>query len=375
MQQKPLRKSDIQDWIPGIDFYAPHSSNVKKLNILTSGGTSGSSPILLVERYTFTNEPHTWMYGTHGSLVKLSRNHTNLAHLRGFVYESSPAQRVLYPDAKDLTNPLFHKKMEEFSPTDVYGAVSFVMRWINTLVQNSAHHIFTAIHTVTTVGEHVSKLKEEKMRRLMPHAQLRVTYSFAEIGLGLLAYECQSANRAEGSVYHPFTQNTISFEIMNPDTDGVGELIVTTPFGKYSPGDIGKIEGQCVCSAQTSLILCGRKNYDVVTCNGAVFYRSEVERVFSDLSSLVSDYLVEVKEREEEHKSGGRVILTIVPTETLKEMPSPMKYIADAFERSLFVTKTRTLGQVIQADILQETKVQFSDTIPHERKEVRLKKR
>ena len=103
------------------------------------------------------------------------------------------------------------------------------------------------------------------------------------------AVECHAA-----SGYHMRSADHL-FEVLNPDEEGYGEIVVTTfhheamPLLRYRTGDIGcMLSSPCDCGSPLFRIgkIKGRINNSIEFPNGRLFLRDIAEIVFSDLASI-----------------------------------------------------------------------------------------
>lgn len=377
-----IKKTDMQQRVYGIEQYVPGDESARGLEIMTSGGTTNGVPVMLVDTFAASPGAHGAMYGREGkkgAIIKLSRAHPNLSHIRSLMYDTeypNAAERVICLSHADITKPDFSACIRSYAPTDIYGSVSFTMFFINQLIQAGAPDILREIKSVTTVGELLDTDKRKKIAQVAPDAEIRALYAVGEIGGGVCLYTCPETRYEDTATYHLFEASHVTVDIIEPDENGVGEIVIGGQFGNFCTGDIGSIDPtRCSCGASEKVSILGRKDYDIVSALGAVFYVSEVKRVFAELSpQYVSDYLVEVSEKEGSRDTHGQVRLTVVPTDELRALATPHAYITSFFDESLFVTKTRTLAQLIAEGIFLQTEVQFADHIDQGRKEVHLKK-
>ncbi|PIP73325.1 MAG: hypothetical protein COW88_02300, partial [Candidatus Lloydbacteria bacterium CG22_combo_CG10-13_8_21_14_all_47_15] len=178
------------------------------------------------------------------------------------------------------------------------------------------------------------------------------------------------------NTFHPFS--TTRIKIKNPDEEGYGEIIISTPqYKNLHTGDKGiLLKKESTGYPHDTLIVQGRINFDVIGCVGAVFLIQEVERVFNTLQMYVSDFFIEISEIEERGKLYGKVSISVEPKTMLLEHADSESYIAEEFNKRTRVTKTRTLKQLIDESIFLPTTVRLVEKIPQNKnkKKIRMRK-
>lgn len=373
-------KEDLNKTVTGIEQYKPGDPSTKKLYIAASSGTTTGLPTLLVVK---NNEYDEYQYGLRiGGIkqdIRVSANTMfNLRRVAEALYCGEPNRIMCLDRDLDVASSHLSKIIEEFGPTELDGVPSFAVQVIENVIAEDGHaNVFTNIRTFFTVGEALTPTKIAYLTKLMPKITFQGEYGCAEGG-SYIAFSCPTRFPEENEPYHVVQNIGIRVEIEDPDEDGFGEIVVSTPaITRYRTGDAGKIvPGICECGAQDTLVVRGRIDFDIVHCRGATFLISEIDRVFGNLRPYVADYLVEV----DEHAGGGTLIgtvsITIVPTEKLREHPTASRFICDTFSERLYVTKTRTLAQLVEDGLFKEPEVHFREKIvTGTKKKIRLRKK
>ena len=370
------KKTDVVSNLYGLENYHPGEDSVKKLAIRVSSGTSGSGLSMLV-RDNLKIYPERYLSQFKRSIVIFGRNPSALG-LINFLFHYTPAERVMLLDDYDLQHPEIGRLIEEFGPSELHALPTSHLRAI--LLRFKVVGILNSLKTIKLIsvsGELLSVVQKEKLRSFFSSSSVCVSnYGASEVGAA--AYSCPILDKTyEGQdimVLHPWKK----LIIVNKNEEGVGDIIIsTTELGDYKTGDRGKIiEEECACGEKFTFIPYGRTDFDVVTAAGALFLLPEVERGLGSLSSLVVRFRVEVSESEDEHALRGLVTVKIVPTKQGDLMPNLKEVVTNTLEENLFVTRTRTLGELVQEKIFSPTEVVIGtdDLLPDTAKEVKLMK-
>lgn len=298
-----------------------------------------------------------------------------LRYITLFHFLSHPdMQRFLFVDQSDIKRPQFARLFTEFAPTDIKSSPSLLVQALESIAPFSYQmNKRYEVRTIYLAYELADRRRITLIANAFPKSVIRISYSSSETGP--IGVSCSYLLRRvfgedHVSPVHPNEDSVV--EICEPDTGELGEIMVTTPERKrHRTGDMGKLlKEQCACGATETLLVHGRFNHDVIHTAGATIFSAEVERVLGPIS-LLADYLVEVEERD----VAGRILPRLHCQAVLPENAPPelAGQIADALV-GMFVTKTRTLGQLVQEGLFLETVVRVVPELPFREKKVRLRR-
>ena len=375
MTKQYRTKKDLAEGIPGIEDYKPHDRTALPLFFrMTSGTTRGAFTLLALH---FPNAPQLRFYlrmFTQSLLLTHPKRCTAMqwAHL---FFHTHAQSRILILDAVDLKDPDLPRLLTEFSPRHIYGFPALVLKLLTVLTAHTssfAHYITS----ILLIGERLTTTLRHRLERGFPQSTIECAYASAEarvIGVPCQALMKTHPARAE-AVFHPAPLADV--HILERDSSGVGEIAVHTPeFGYYRTGDAGTlVEEMCACGAKSTLTVLGRLSNDIIHCLGATFHILEVERVFSQLRTYVEDFYLEIAEQSNEKSTQGVVHMVLIPTETLRRERLPERFVSNYISTNLQVTKTRTLGDLIDTKLFLPLRITFVTHIDHPGKRVPMRK-
>ena len=251
---------------------------------------------------------------------------------------------VLTLDERDLEEGNLSLIMREFEPQSMRGSPSQVLRFGETLAETNSS-VLKSISLIQLIAELCTSTQKKHLGSLFPKAILQSGYMLSEVVYPTI--QCLATKGEER--YHLLEDSETVLSIAEPDEEGVGEIIATTSELKnYRTGDLGKLDTKpCPCGKQPTLLLLGRKDFDIVPVLGALFLREELERVLEPIAGTLVEYQLRVGEILRNGKLAGKAVFDFVPRSAALTEDEIGKYITE----SLFVTKTRTLSQLIEADI------------------------
>ena len=340
-----------------------------------TSGTMGSEPILFARRRAMPGETpwESYFYrGMQAPVIFAGNFSLRLRFVAGLLLDCAPEnRRILVLGAEDL-NPKLDVILRAFKPDCFYGIPSFMAKALEHVHDSEVR---TGIRLVNMYGEFFTPELEALFRARLPRAEFTTGYASAEGGL-MSDHPCGYLAR---QTYHPRPEVRVG--VWEPDTDGVGELMVTSAWSpsvkieQYLTGDLGRIvPGVCRCGRAEAFEVLGRKDAEVVRFMGATLRREEFERVAKELGAYVLDYRATAREYLEDGRLAGEVRLDVVPTPQLSVLPDPEQFLASAFAERLYVTPTRTLADLIRSGILPPPEVHLVTLFPPEAKAVKLKK-
>ncbi len=381
MGKKYFTKADYQDRIIGIERYQPGAENTPELSINISSGTSenGISMVLykIFEMQDTSEHYQVFRYDEIKSFVRLVTK--SAQSLRSSLIQLSfkKSRRVLCVDEEDAKHPRLSNILKQFAPEYLMGTSTRVEKTLLSLEKNDAIDSIDAVRYFRLSSEATINRQLELIERLYPKREVVSDYGSAEAEN--VAFTCPLLNsrypQEAFKVFHPFKEICL-VEIIEKDDLGYGEIAVSTEVSgitNYKTGDVGKlIEEVCACGATQTLFVAGRKNFDIVYCAGATFLTEAIDGVFKNLSEEIADYQVEVRERVSAGNLQGEVLFRIVPQNHINQPEKRLliKKIADTLQ----VTKSRTLGQLVEAKIFSTPQVEYVKNIPDSGKKIRLRK-
>lgn len=381
MGKKYFTKADYQDRIIGIERYKPGAENTPELSINISSGTSesGISMVLykIFEMQDTSEHYRVFRYDEIKSFVRLVTK--SAQSLRSSLIQLSfkKSRRVLCIDEEDAKHPQLSNILRQFAPEYLMGTSTRVEKTLLSLEKDGAIDSINSVKYFRLSSEATIKRQLELIERLCPRRKVVSDYGSAEAEN--VAFTCPLLNgrypQEAFKVFHPFKE-ICSIEIIEKDDLGYGEITVSTKVSgitNYKTGDVGKlIEETCACGATKTLFVAGRKDFDIVYCAGATFLTETIDGVLKKLVGEVADYQVEVRERVSAGALQGEVLFRIVP-QNYKNQPEKkllIKKIADTLQ----VTKSRTLGELIEAKIFSAPRIEYVKNIPGGGKKIRLRK-
>jgi phenylacetate-coenzyme A ligase PaaK-like adenylate-forming protein len=334
-----------------------------------TSGTSGSSPLVLITEYP--PEAPREMFDAEEVENILSFSGSISARLANvFIASSLPEgsiARILSLEAADMT-PALAGMLSDYKPHIVNGFGSFIARGLEYIADDAA----AGVRRVTLFGESLTAQFDALLKEKFPHAERFEMYMALEAGGYIGSGICRSLRRGH---FHPARGVTI--EIFEPDEEGVGDILITKAiFGplqleRYRIGDVGRIvPGTCPCGETVTFELLGRRGIDYIKRGGALFAREEFDRAVSAFPDLIDDYRVEV--------AGARPVQVRISIfgGAGRGTPGLARELADKLSRALFVTRTKTFQELVEAGVLAPLMVDFSENaFARGHKDVKLRSR
>ncbi len=375
-----LTKRDLAQKIYGIEQYIPGDSDTKEISLRATSGTTGNSITLVVVREGRFPEKDSFFTDQLRAYVRLSPPTGALSSVRLALYQSA-AKRVMVIDRRDAAKPFIHDLLNQFKPTEM-TIIPSALAWVlaGGARENSATWP-SKLRRVHLSGDRAHRPSYQPLIDMA--ADVTVVSDYALVETGFISYSCQHLVERYGDdpimTFHPMRH--VNWLIRDPDPEGVGEIVVFTRELRagYRTGDMGKmVEEACGCGARRTLFVYGRKDYDVIHCAGVTFIASLVERIFRGFThtdNAVADYRVEVRERTERNTLRGSVRVLFVPSEESADIESIAHNIQTALMSRLYVTKTKTLGAVVDDGLFDALVVEVVDEIEHGVKIIHLVKK
>ncbi len=341
-----LTKKDLAKRIYGIERYTPGDPSTQHIHMAVSSGTTTGLPTLvaLFRPDKPGGETHDIWIANLGRHVRLPLNNLAALHVIRRALTSSSIEMYLTLDERDLEEKNLPFIMNEYEPHTIRATPSRALRFGETLFKTSSS-VLKNIRLIQTMAELCTSTQKKHLRALFPDATIQGGYTLSEV----IYPTAQCLETENEERYHLLEDSETVLAIAEPDEEGVGEIIATTTeLENYRTGDLGKLDtNPCPCGKQPTLLLYGRKDFDIVPILGALFLREELERVLEPLAGTLVEYQLRVGEILHDGKLSGKAVFDFVPRSAASTETEIGKYLAD----SLFVTKTRTLSQLIEAGI------------------------
>jgi phenylacetate-coenzyme A ligase PaaK-like adenylate-forming protein len=127
---------------------------------------------------------------------------------------------------------------------------------------------------------------------------------------------------------------------------------------EYHIGDVGRLfEYSCPCGKSSVLEVLGRAGFDYVKLAGAILRQEEFDRVIARLN-MFDDYRATFSSSYAGARLQGQGIVHIYRKDGVGT-PALAREIATQIEKELFVTPTRTWGQLVEDGLLLPLDVVF----------------
>lgn len=368
---KYLMKEDLATSIWGLEQYHPGKRSTKELGIKITSGTTGK-PVLIVLKNVHLKRKKPIYTGHHTSYVRLTPKYAPYVNqANNLLRNTSKMRQILFLDKKDITDRHLESLLHEFAPTEIHSTPSYLVHLLQVSVLKTIEYIWLG-------GELVCADAIRFIKKKIPRATIHINYGLGEADV--FTESCTLLSRMYKDMPHSVFHLLVKYhkiEVLDPDKDGFGELILSTPeFSNYKTGDIGKLVAeQCVCGSKNTLIVLGRIDFDIVHCAGATILLSQLERVFEPLGMFVEDYYVEVQELITDTETVGKISLWIVPTARLLRKQHKERFISDVVTANLQMTQTKTLSQLILEGKFQPMKIVINPSLPQQTSSKKIKLR
>lgn len=177
----------------------------------------------------------------------------------------------------------FHRKLESFKPTYLYGYVSALVEFVRFL-SDANRELPPSVRCLITTSE----LLDDTSRGLLEKATgLKVYNEYGCGELGSIAHECEQGR------LHIMSDNLV-LECLPAEglPEGLGELIVTDlhnfamPLIRYRVGDLGRLSDElCPCGKPYPVLdrIVGRAYDTIVGLSGRKYHPESVLYVFEEL--------------------------------------------------------------------------------------------
>lgn len=366
-----LTKHDLEERFYGIEQYRPRDPSTQDLHLAASSGTTTGLPTLLVVHRPVLERDGVYRewFDPLRSTVRVARNYHMALQNVYRTLAGGATDRVVALDERDMDQENLPHIMRDYRPETINGPPSRILIWAQRLKDAGTEVVCERIHLAQIFGELLTPLHRTLLARALPHAILKNGYMFA--GANYPTAECPAS---DGERQHFLTGKSVTrLSIIEPDEDGIGEIIATThELKNYRTGDLGKLDlAPCPCGESPILTLYGRKDFDRISILGTTFFKSELDRVLEPFRELLTDYQLRVGEELRGTKLVGRAEFDFVPR---SGVTISAEKITEHLVRALFVTKTRTLSDIISAGIFVPLATRHVSAIQHGKKHVPLKR-
>jgi len=364
-----LSRHDLDERVYGIEHYRPGDPSTQDLHLAASSGTTTGLPTLLVAHRPIHERDSVYRewFKPLRAAVRISRNNHMALQNSYRALASGAADRIMTLDERDMDPENLARIMREYKPTTVNGPPSRILSWAQRLA--SAGDIPVHIHLAQIFGELLTPLHRRLLKETLPHATLQNGYMFS--GANYPTVECPGGS---GERHHILKGASVTrLSIADPDENGIGEIVATTnELKNYRTGDLGRLDPTpCPCGESPTIMLYGRKDFDVVPVLGALFLKTELERALGPYLEKLADYQLRVGETFSAGKLVGRAEFDFVLREGA--LASEME-LAGHLAHAMFVTKTRTLADIIKDGIFTAFVVRSVAEIRRGSKKIPLKR-
>ena len=350
------------------ELCADAPQNARNHAIRMTSGTSGNRPLFIA---CGKRAMHAFPCGAKRILIcqgaLAMRLHTLLCFRNGDDREA----RALVVDARDMATGL-SELLADFAPDRVYGLPFFVVK-VSEYLDDATR---SNVSTLRGTGAGMSAQDEKVMRERFPNAQVKMLYSSSEAG-PLAAESCGYLPRNH---YH--TRDDVVIEIIDADEEGVGEILVSKRLSehiyieRYRIGDLARFRDvACPCGAHMTFEIMGRRGHDYLKLAGALLRREEFDRIAGLCADLFDDYTCVAGTVESRGTLLGKITLNVYRkdgrwNETIEND------IKKRFTEGLFLTASKTLGDLVKKGIMIPLEVRFSgDPFPITHKGSKLRQR
>ena len=257
------------------------SKNKLILNKKTTGGSTGEPVTIFKTNFSFARElAATWRgYSWAGIDIGHCQGRfwgvpLNMkGRVRANVIDFITNRKRISAFAFKLDDfPRYTEILRKYNPIYFYGYVSMIKEYAEYFKKRKERPPFNLKCIITT-----SEVLSNKTREIIENVfQTKVFNEYGCGELGTIAHECEA-----GSL-HLSAENLIT-EVIDPNKDGIGELVITElnnkafPLIRYKVGDFGKIiNSGCTCGKTLPILqnIYGRA-YDLIKNKNGEIYHPE----------------------------------------------------------------------------------------------------
>ena len=372
-----ITKRDLSETIVGLERYVPGDESTKELALNTTSGTTLGEPTVVVfEHDVHPDVDQHYLKALGGRLFRPTTQHSICLSSVNYVLRHKLIDQFFILDNKYLDHPDLASLIADFKPTSIRATCSHISMLIDKLRAIGKESVLKTVRVLSVCGEMVGKRFRKKFTHIMPDVHYISNYSLAEAEI-FNYYDPNLEERYPDFPLRTFccpSTKTHCIDILNPDENGFGEIVLTTPdYKNYKTGDRGKlVKPEKGDPCEQILLFEGRQNYDIVLVVGARLVLEEVERVFGLLKKHIKDFRIEVREVERNGVIMGHLTLQVVPMKDAHTLDS--EHVRQTVEENLQLTPTRTLKDLIRDNIFTSSDVTCVESIPANHKTIRLVK-
>ncbi len=259
----------------------------------------------------------------------------------------------------------------DFAPQKILGVPSYILHVAASMDEHSRARILS----INVFGEFLTQTTCSLLSERFPNAVRRSLFAVSEIG----AISTVSCDFQPPNFYHP--RPGVSVALHEPDSEGVGELLVSTvlnqtiPVTRYQTGDSVRMnETPCQCGEKVTFEVLGRRGYDYIKLVGVTLRQEECQRVATALRAF-DDYRIEASSVRDGERVQGKLSLCIFRKDGVGTA-GLAREIGEKFSRALRLTPTRTLAELVADGLFVPLEVVFAESpFPAENKSIKLVER
>jgi phenylacetate-coenzyme A ligase PaaK-like adenylate-forming protein len=350
-------------------FIAKPPADPREHSVHVTSGTTGKEPIVM----PYDHEKQlrafpTWYWGSERVLICYGPRVLRTTNTIFVTRDPALATRVLTLDGDDVLSPALTSLLDDFAPERIIGSTSFVLRAGECMGLETA----ARVRSVKCVGESMTKAHEAAFKQRFPNARVSTGYFSMELG-GMSKETC---GYLPANQYHP--RDDMRFEIMEPDADGVGDIVVSAEtYGlaieRYMLGDVGRITNTaCACGETVRIEILGRKGLDYIKIAGSILRRDEFDRVAALFPQVIDDYRIEASSLSEGVVRGKIRMQAVskhgIPTEALQ------RETMERFSRAVYLTPSETLADLVARGAFEPLEIEWiSEPFPATNKIIKLR--
>lgn len=268
--------------------------------------------------------------------------------------------------------------MNDFKADSVSAFPAVLARLASLMLENKIPAP-ASIKKVILSGDFLHNSQRALIEQIFRNPKIELGYGLGEFGK--IGNPCIFLAPKYGlNAFHPIQYKRL-IELADIDENGYGEIIATSLGDpaicliRYRTGDMARaLQEKCECGANFTLILAGRKNFDYIKCAGAMLVRQELERVLKTLTEYIEEWRAEAREALNNTRIVGELTLKIKPTSQYDSLTNPEEFIRSKIEKTLFLTPTHTLANLISSGAFSSLKIERVENFPQTKKPLLLRR-
>jgi phenylacetate-CoA ligase len=296
----PINHSNILDFLKEIP-YISKSDLLKNMDQFicrdikaswrSTSGTSGVPFIFKKDRYatSYMDAMMYCVYDWHGikSRDRQARLWGSATKFKDKIIQKTKdfilkRKRISAFSMSDIRCAHYYNVLKKFKPKFFYAYPNAIYRFALSLESQRLDGRDINASVIICTGEILFAYQKEKIQEIFG---CKVVNEYGSSENGIIGFEC-----AYGQMH---LMPTIYLDILNPDKDGFGELVITElnsrfiPFIKYKNGDIGRLlNAECRCRKPYPIIQIreGRIDDFIVGSNGEIVYDAILAYTLKDFA-------------------------------------------------------------------------------------------